>query len=203
MAKLLTAFIPEISFLVRGCPSVVITNSVRLAAQRFCEESRFWRVDVSADVIAGTAGVALGLPATSIAVAPVWLRYAGVDLTIATDVMTRESRAGKPAYAYLEDNTVNLSPVPSESLTAGLTGRVAIKPTAVASEIDDRIVNHYNDALVWGAMAELLAMSGFEWYDQPKSNYYEARFREAVAKARQKASGADGPVVRIAKYGGY
>lgn len=208
MGKLLADFVPEMQYQVRDCPQPIVERELRRAVIDFCERSRFWRRTLdSMSVFNSYTDVDLILPANSTVAGVIWATHNGDRLDIVTDrgliAATRDDRTGTPTAIYVEDSKAHLAPIPGSNYDFSLVVRVALKPTATATEVDDRLVDHFNDTLIDGALARLLMMKDFSWYDPKLAQYYREMFAEGVFRAKRKANGEDQPVVRTVKYGGY
>lgn len=204
---------PDIMPAVPGCPAPVVRQAVRDAAREFCADSLCWRATLAAIDVADQADYALTAPTAHADIFEVRsLVYNNEDdpLTFYTEEQLDyqfpgwKTETGAPeAFTILTDGTVTLVPRPTEALAGGLVARVALVPSASATQVDSVITLRWREALAHGALARLKAMPGKAWTDLGAVEAHYAFFRDGVRKARTAAaSGFQARPPRTVRYGG-
>lgn len=131
-------------------PEPVLENAIRRAAQRFCERTRAWVVDLDPTVTRGGAQVYdLELERNVELVRLERAMFNGLDYAI--------WRPGEPcrgSYVYTPDRK---SIAFGEPVAAGLrlVLRCAVKPGNAATGVDDALYDSYLKEIALGAVADL------------------------------------------------
>jgi hypothetical protein len=203
---------PEVLATAPNCPMPTVVRNIRNAARELCERARCWRVTVENEpVLPGNAQFDFFVPPDTVLVSPVSLTLNGCPLRPASLAELNEewheweTQIGAPVR-YLrstEDvNSIRLVPIPEREYTTGVHGEIAVKPSRTATAIDEIILDRYGTALVQGALAHLLSISGTTWFSPQLAMAHKVMFDQAVDAARSYANGDDMPKVRKVRYGG-
>lgn len=99
-----------------------------------------------------------------------------------------DKQPGTPADILQKDErSFSLYPIPSETVSNGLTMRVALKPARSSSTIEDVIFEDYAEAIGSGAKARLM-MSPGKPYSNPQLAAVEmSKYNTKINEARQRA----------------
>lgn len=178
-------------------PDVVLTRALKRALQEFCRGTHILKGSCEEVVldegeteydIVGADGERVEhlLSAT----------YAGQPLRITTDVeiIAAGERTGSPRAVALNYAKQELMVWPTPMSGAGVIAVYAALSPA-GDDVDDVIAETYEEALVAGAKANLLAMPGQPWTDLGQSQLQAQVFALAVSKARKKAYNSGGAIL--------
>lgn len=185
----LRAFLPLLLPLVEQCPEMIALTQLRLACQRFCEQSFCDQRELVLDLAAGVRETALAVDGCRVieAVAVIGPRGAlrrvrGQYLT-ALDTHWRAAPAGElRCFTRLGADSVGWYPPPAADCTA--TVRVAVAPDMQTGEVADVLFNPYGQAIAYGAAAHLLLMPSRPWSMPQVATSYAQEFSAAVARAK-------------------
>jgi len=183
------------------CPDVlevVALNAILNSAIEFCRLSTIHRLDMTAiDVINGQAEYAISVPADTQLASILQLNYNGISLVAKAmeelasyytyqDWTTVE---GQPrGYTQITPGTVTLVPLPTEDLTGGITGRIALMPTRTAATIHDELYNTYLEDIAMGARSRLHYTPGTTYFDMNLAEYCKAKYMNAIESAKIRAN---------------
>ncbi len=141
-----------------GCPEFVVLDALRDAARDFCKRSRFVRHVT--DATASPGGLVLSAPL------PPGQEVCGV---VDGDGLLLN------AYGTL---------LMEEGQTRQLAAVLALRPTATANDLDDRLHN-YRRAIASGAVQILAASAGKDWSNPELARYHGGLFNDAVVAANR------------------
>lgn len=155
-------FARRISHVATGCPTAVISDAIRQAAEDFCERTLLWQNMLPAVTTqADTLRYSFTPPAGADIVAISTLRLDG-----------REVFFSQPA---------RVSALLCSDPGAGrrLEAEVFLKPSKQAMSIPKFLFDDWQDAIVSGARAKLLDMAGTDWFQPVLAEKYRAEFNRA------------------------
>lgn len=211
----LTTLVPDVRVAIPELPSFVAERQLLRAARLFCEDSRTWRVNISLSVTTtvATIDVTALLPANTELVEIISVKNTGggapveprtyVWLDKNTSNWREETDRNAKWYLLDGNNAIRLVPTPTTTIAALYDVRVAVKPLLSATQIDDVVLNKYDEVLVHGALARLYLMPRKPWTDANLAQYHEGLFRMAIPPARSEATDEfQVGVPRKVKYGG-
>lgn len=163
--KLLPLVLPK----VRNVPKVAAVIEIRDAAICFFENTLAWQKTLDAVALApGATEVAMVVPTG----------------TVVTKVLSVVDEHGTDV-PYISDRTTVT--VEAAGVARTITANVALKPTATAEEFDDDLFDEFGGAIAKGAVAQLKAQGGAEWFDQAGAAVAMKLFEDAVASEKRKA----------------
>lgn len=197
MASQLSRFINHILPYASGCPRSMAIDEARNAIIRLCEDSTIYRVNIPAsDVQIGVDDYTITPPAETRMVTFISFQYNGKPIDGYTeeeldqlDYGWREGKAGTPtAYTMLAPDRFKLNRIPEENIVGGMEIRVALKPTETTQEVDDVFYNDWQQAVISGALQNLLSLPKKPWTDMQKAGDYGAQFNHEIQRARARAT---------------
>ena len=175
-----------------GCPFAAVNNALRQSSIVFCAQSLAWKDEhPPVAVAAGTAEYAFIPPVGAAVHAVTHAAFNGKEISPHTgelDIPARDWRnqTGKPQYVLGGDTSLRLVPEPD---TAGvLTMIVALKPSASATGIDERLFNEYRDAIIHGALARLMLSPRKPYTNTQLAQYHQQQFLIGTAAAGTRAA---------------
>lgn len=202
----------EVFIQIPDVPYVVATHYARQAAINFCEQTSYWRSDITITTVAAQSS------------------YTSADYTVPTDAVLSEvfdgtvdetgivkiktpgqltqlnynwrNETGTPAYVLRTDsqNTLRLVGTPTSVQTVLLPA--AWKPTQTATTVGDDVFNDFHEALAWGTLARLLAMPKKPWSDVSFATMNLGLFNDAIIEAKRRVENAFVQAKRQVVYGG-
>lgn len=184
MTTAFTAFYDNVLPHVPGCLESVAMQAIRDSAIEFCERTWAMQGDhTPIDIVAAQASYPYVPPAGKLVCRRLEVWYADDPLIDASpdrmkDVYGRKwkTQTGLPKYhTATSARAMILVPYPAEALTAGLTLRVAYKPTSAATTIDDEIYEEYREIIAAGARMRLM-LSQKKPYSNAKQAGIESEF---------------------------
>lgn len=93
------------------------------------------------------------------------------------------------SIVVLDDNRFRVVPQPSTTLTFAV--RIAVAPTSTATEVPDELVARWYDAVVSGALKELMLHPGQPYANMNMAAVHAARYQAQVVQARIKVNTSD------------
>lgn len=182
---------------VPGCPGAMIDLAVLRVARDLCERTRIWKEDAeTAPVIATLPDFDLDLPANTDLVSVDYVAYNSDELAPATEaelllsIPGWRTETGTP-LRYIPDfrtETVRLYPIPTVTDGDAIEYQTRLKPSIDATELADFMFEQCFEALVDGALAELLAKNGKPWSNPDEAQRRRQLYESAIAVARDKES---------------
>lgn len=191
----------------REAPAPTLERLIRESAREFFAKSRVWRQTFSGAITAGTEAYDLNLSAGSLALTINYakLRENGSELTYLKDAAKAYhsyealTDASIPeAISLVDDNTFQLYPVPSADDTVEL--RVVLSITRSATEIDDEVVEEFEDPIVDGALARLYEIPNETWSNLQLAGYHRTKFLRATEEARLRGQEARTPGTPVSSF---
>lgn len=202
MSVTFASMVPPIAPFLPGCPNLVIENTVRRKARELCHWAAVWRAE--ADPVTLVAGQ------TNYPVIP-QVAYADiVSLLSGSTTIDGTKRPIKPmAYGYAqmlyphwpedyegeqpqffvlrEPRELWLLPTPSVVGTALIY--VQLAPKVNGTEWEEPLYARYEQALLHGTLAELLAIPERGWTDRKLAETHRREWTHQKAMARADAAG--------------
>ncbi len=174
-----------------GAQTDIVLHAIRRALIYFCERSlAYWHTPADIDVVSGTHTYTPAVPTdTEIAkVRQAWYDNNQLHIVSSDDLnnfyLDWQNESNPPEYLTQESvSTVRLVPNPSADLTAGLSLRLALKPTATAATIGGDIFDRYYDVIGYGAKARLMASPKKPYSSTEHASYFDRKFKDGIASA--------------------
>lgn len=195
--KAWSAFYPDVLPELPGAPDIVVDHWLRNAAIEFCERSRILIEDLDPEsAVVGQGEYDLVPDVGRDIVEVIDVSYNGVALRPrSVDYLENTyggdwgARLGVPdCYTQLTADKLLLVPAPSAALTDAIKIKVALKPSATATGIDDWLFIKYRFGIAAGAKAKLMSMAGnVPWKSPDHVPWYQAQFDAAIADAIDRA----------------
>ncbi len=187
-----SAFFDLLATEVPGCPQEAQTNALRQSAITFCECSMVWEYDhPDVPIVNGTARYLFDPPDDAVVHLVTHAEFNERELEV--NVMEHDIRiwnwrnkTGFPEYVLGGPLAFTLAPKPD--IDGTLTLDVILKPSHIATGIEDFIFNEYAEPIVHGAKARLMRSPKKPYTDMGLSTYYESMFRIETARAGLRAS---------------
>ncbi len=195
----------EVAPHIPGCPTAIISATIRKVAIDLCERAKVWRIAITpVSVVSGTYNYALVSPIAGTEVSAIL--HANMHLTAgATDrpieITTGEVifgiapnypdlvSTGEPrAMFQLDEATANVYPVPDSADTYTINLFAAIRPTPTAATVDSAIASQYRRVLFHGALHELMMLPDRVWTDDQKSLYHGKQWTYLLNAAKARAN---------------
>lgn len=182
-------------------PSDPVTEqAIRRTVIQFCSESWIWKVfQDPVSVLIGISQYDLEPESGSDVSAVVAVELDGVPLIPKTPVLLNKeiprwkTVAGTPKYfTQMDTESLYLAPLPQSSQNNALSITLALQPTQKSDGFPAWIYNQYADALIQGAVARLMLMSGKPWADPANGLDHRNTFTAEIANARNDAVSALG-----------
>lgn len=204
---------PQVLATVPQCPTPTIERELRNAARELCEQAECLRMTVlNEPVNAGIAEVEFDIDENYVMVRPITLHVGDGEITptsqtlLDADYYNWRDEVGRPKHFMRSNETLNavvLFPIPDQDyIDEPLRGEIAVKPNRSATVVDELMIERYETALVHGAIARLLMISGTPWYNPQQASYHQSVFDREVEGAKLYGNGGDMPKLRKVKYGG-
>ena len=202
MARIWSAWLPDLLPQLPGCPTVLVEHELKRAAQEFFIRTRAYKVVL--------APVAVSALQSDVAITPtdpeielvrvehVW--YDGKELPAMTAEKLSatygddwQSLNGSPV-AYLQDTvgTVRLFPIPADASVTGLVCRASVKPSEASTGIPDLLGVIYRDEITSGTKAKLMLYAEKPWTNIDHGAKHEQDFLNAIAKHHTLAATGQG-----------
>jgi hypothetical protein len=184
-----------------GCPDILARQALLDSAIEFCESSGIVRItpdpqSVQAGVTEYDVEVPTGQKVCSVLKA--WYGTKELDPAPHTMMSNVQAYVGSvggvapsssdPLFFFeLSPGVVAIYPAPSISAAAMLTFRISTKPSRVATQVDDILLEDWVEGIVYGAKARLHAIPDTNFFSDTHSDFSRSAFRLAVNLARTEA----------------
>lgn len=193
MNFLSSEFLNLVAPYVPGAGNLLLVQEIRLGARRFLKETRMLWQDVGPHSF--NAGEYLFAPSllTGLVICGAEnVRWLGARITEKTreqlnampDDWTAVSASAPTNYLFENEATMRIYPKVQDAVSDALTARLFLRPSMDATGVEDRVFEHYGEAISAAAIASLLAMRGKPWSDIDGASYYEHRYREMKGDAK-------------------
>lgn len=173
---------------VPGCPTPTVDTALAAAAAEFCGRSHVWREELDPDVVVANVPDYTVSPsfANTVTESVLWVNLDEKPLEHIDARYLDKSRlldTGTPkAFWMINDTDIRLFPIPDSRGT--LTAAIAIKPTRVATGVEDWIYESYIDTIVSGAIWRLARTPGKAWSNPEIAMYHHRMFEQGIVSAR-------------------
>lgn len=163
-----------------GCSDMLAIDALRKAAIQICERTNAWRETVTQST--SSQEVDIDVPAHGRAIS---IQRVFADGELISPITPEQAdpfeEAGAPrGYYRISDNVIALFPAPDVSVS--LTIDACYAPTSTAVTIPDDLGERCRMAIIWGALAYLLAIPGQAWTQPALAGAYTQMFDSAVDK---------------------
>ena len=204
---LISALAQILRIKAREAPGIMLERLVLESAREFFRGSRVWRQDFGGAITAGSDAYSLTQPAGSLIHDIIYAKLvtSNTNLTYLRDASKAyltpdwETSGVDTAYITLIDNdTFQLLPVPQVADVIEM--KMVLTLDRTATDIDDAIVEEYEDVLLDGALYRLYEMPNESWTSIKLSQYHYARFMAGTAKAKLRVEESRTPGVRVAAF---
>lgn len=193
-----SAFHPLVTHEVIDAPLPLVDAVLRRVAAQFCTDTQVWADNITpVNVVSGTGTYTLAVAdaqAEVCAVSQLW--YDGALLKFIPLAQMRRYSTHWPSdsgavegFTQHDEATVTLYKTPIVSITAGLKGRVILRPALASTGVPDWIGAKYHDTLVNGAKARLMGMVTAPWANERGASVYSSLYKgDSMAVAIARAS---------------
>ena len=197
---------PKVNTSLPGCPYPLVIQYIRDAAIRVCERTLAWRYEqpsflltpgqaeypfptpIDTDV---QAVLAATLNDETLRVAPLEVAFEQYPqwpvLTTDPDEIT-EYGSQPRMLTQIDLRSFLVLPMPDAERDYNLRFIYALKPARHALDMARNILDEHEDAVVHGALQQLLVMPGVQWADRELASYHAKQFLLAVTTARAQAN---------------
>jgi hypothetical protein len=182
---------PIVAVDVMGAPQPLVIRKIAEAANEFFRLTRAYEVDrTPATVSANTQTITL-VPPTGTAFVEVNMVKLGPKKLVPRtrrqldeDEYEWEVRTGTPDFYSAVGGTIRLVPYPIVSAPELLRVNYSVSPLLTAQSVADEPGLAYQDALIAGAKARLLAMPKKSWADLASAGVFQAEYMKRVNEVR-------------------
>ncbi len=188
MPTQLSAFMPLVLPYVPGCAEIAAEAMVRQAAIEFCTRSLAHQRTL--DAVATDAGSAevdfdIGKDVVVAKLLACWLNRRPLGLAAPAWLDGRDlPLAGMPKAAYVTDGTRKLFLDAIPGAGQQLVARVALRPSMVATTLDDALFERYSLAISHRAIALLAAQPDKSYSNPQVAMTAQGEFDQALTRAR-------------------
>lgn len=188
----LSAFLPEVMLNAPGCADVVAMNYIRNAAIEFCNLT--YVVSEEIDPVTLTAGLfesEVSAPSGTAIVAVHSVYADGEPIDPVSELELRQKygnwkeRTGTPAGYLTSAEGIRIFPIPQSDVV--IEASVATRPTVAATTLNDVLLNEWKQAIVSGALSELLMVPGQSFTEPNTAMMHKVKFDDRVIAAQAKA----------------
>ena len=168
-----------------SCPLAMLDSALRRAAIAFCEQSLAWRyAHPDIPVVQGTAQYAFAPPGGALVHAITYAKFGDSEI----EWRRREylwgdwrSKTGTPEVVL--GGATGLTLVPKPDVAGSLSLVVALKPSNVATGVDDDIFDQFRECIVHGALAMLMLSPKKPYTDGSLGLVHQQQFASSTCAA--------------------
>ena len=195
----------NVALVTKNAPDFIIEEAIVDATRQLCVESEIWQAMVEIDTSAGDGEVSISAPSGASVVRVMWATLGDRKLEAVghaeyATTFTDTDRA-TPKYYYQVDSR-NLVVFPTPSVGEVGQARVVCRLRDNTTNLPDDLYSLYKEALMFGALARVLASPG-DFGNPSLANQYEQRWLAALNLAKGRATRSKDNTVLVATYGGY
>ena len=177
-----------------AAPNPLIADKVRLAAIEVCKRTMVSRETLDLiDIEAGVSQYKIEPPSSCL---KIW-RVLWIHTKSNQSPLNPLSRHNMNSFRFdwerstadsatdwiqIKNDIIQLWPTPTIDIDEELEAHVAFIPDPRTPKLDDRLYCYYKEAVMAGALAKLLSMSGSEWYDGNAALIREREFQAEISK---------------------
>ena len=189
----LESFLPQIQPHIPSCPKSIALDAIRNACIRFCNDTWLIRETLPADDILATVDdYTITASLNNDVVGIISILYNKLEIGKKTeeelDILDSGWRTADPgiatAFISLNPNRFKFNRIPAETYIGGMIIRIATKPTATTTTVNDILFNNWRETIKYGALSELLEIPEKKWSDMKQSIWYGKRFNFGIHSAR-------------------
>ena len=92
------------------------------------------------------------------------------------------------AITMTQPDRIRLNRVPAETIVGGFIPRIITKPERTATTVEERLYEHWNEAIVLGAKSLLKEIPDKKWSDMKMSIWYGKQFNFQIQRAKDRAN---------------
>ena len=204
---LISVLAQKLQLTAREATYFTLERVVLESAREFFRKSRAWRIDFSGAITAGSNAYAFTQPTGSLVHDIIYakLQTSNTNLSYLRDAGKAyvtpdwEVSGVNPKYVTLVDNdTFQILPTPSSDDVIEM--KVVLTLTRDAGEIDDAIVEEFEDTILDGALYRLYEIPNESWSNIQLSRLHHAKFLAGTADAKLRAEETRTPGTRVAAF---
>lgn len=182
--------IRDVAQKIRPCPRETLFNAYVRAARQFCGETRWYRVNLDAALVADQSLYSLGsdpllevvdVPLMSIVTNPGATPLPNIVpmVQLPTNSFNPNIEPDTPIwFAYIPEGQVAVNPTPDMAYPVSMT--LVCQPRDGVEQIPDELLTKWRLAFEDGALGYLYGLTGEPWADPRLAAISEARFRSAI-----------------------
>jgi hypothetical protein len=200
------SLVPRIQASVPGCPHATVVQYIRDAAIRTCERTLYWRYQQPRfNLTPGTFIYPFNKPADTqvqaifgtlvndVLLEPLILEQALSSYPMWADKYTTsgdiEKYGSQPrSITQISPHQFAVLPLPDANKPYNVRMFYALKPARSATGIDEIILDELEDAIVHGALQQLLVLPNVNWSDRELAAYHAKQFLSQVSERRIRAN---------------
>jgi hypothetical protein len=178
---------------VPKCAELTIVAAYRRGLRLWCAQSRWFRRNLSAQVLQGMATYSLGAdPIVEIVDVPMGAIHVDYPNNTVQKFPMKPSdpsmfdpnapRSRPFTYAYLPEGSITFYYVPNQDYNVTLT--LALSYTDHTEVMDSTLLPKWHAVFEAGALMYLLGLKSEAWYDPPTSMLYSRIFQSGVHNAK-------------------
>lgn len=187
---------------VPGAPDPLVKTHLAQVLREFYTKSTAWRDNVGPYTIRGMRDIIQLNPVDQNArvqfvLGAYLFPYLNADTTQELFPLTRKPMGGSPQppsrYFMQTMDMMQLYPIPDKDYGKILFVYASLVPLSTAVVLPDSAYTHHMDALQWGTLARLLAMSKKPWTDKKAAADFQRQYRQEILTWRDVANRGQGP----------
>lgn len=194
--KLFSALLPDVLPHVPGCSDIWAETELARSAELFFRETLAWRDCVSVWTHPQQGEYDLEVPAESRLAEIIEVTYRGFPIPPVTELQAsrkygswRETTGdGVKSYLRTAPQTIRLYPIPETAEQDAVKVYAALYPARNASGMDSDTLDRWEEAVVDGALARLLAKPAQRWTDLVMAGYHSQRFEHFISRGRAESA---------------
>ncbi len=188
-------------------PNFMLQRLIRESAREFFKDSRSWRIDFGGAITAGSDAYDLTLPTGALGhdILYAKLTVSNTNLEYLRDaakayITPDDVKTGLDTkhITLIDNNTFCLSPPPQSDDVIDM--KIVLTLQRDATDIDDQIIEEYEDVIINGALARLYEQPNKTWSNIRLAQYHSGKFTMGTGKAKLRAEETRTPGARVASF---
>ena len=183
-------------------PLPLIEQVLNASAREFCRSSTAYRGKCDPlTLVEGLSTYELSCPQGLRATEILSGTYNGQQLAPLSAVLEDQTPHAPVRGYYQTDQNVVIVGTPERTEVNAVEFLVSFSPKLLTYEIDEKILEEYQETIVNGALYNLLSMPGKSW-SSPAANDYAQKFYAGIEEAKQRADNDNTAKLRVVSYNG-
>ena len=179
----LDAYFPRIRPHVKGCPDIVIRETLRLVLRDVCYRANIWPYKTTLYLVKDIEEYPLDpLPNTEVATVQAIIRPDGTRLESRDSFPPFMTTGTAQFYRHFERGVITVAPKPSQNLLHDI--EMTLMPAIDANEVPSSVYADTAEFAPWGVLSHLQMIEQEGWHNPQQAEYNRRRYERSLRQKR-------------------